>query len=117
MLVQNRDTGSVGFVPPAPTPEIHMAWFLVEITYVQEKMPDVRPRHREFLSRLAEEGRVAVAGPLGDGTGGVTLYQADDEAHLKETIDQDPYFLEGVVAERSIREFKPVIGAWLPAES
>ena len=59
-----------------------MAWLLVEITYVQEKMPDVRPRHREFLSKLAEQGRVAVAGPLGDGTGGLTLYQADDEAHL-----------------------------------
>jgi uncharacterized protein len=102
---------------PRPTPEIHTAWFLVEITYVQEKLQEVRPRHREFLVKLAEQGRVAVAGPLGDGTGGVTLYQAEDEAHLKETIDQDPYFVEGVIAQRSVREFKPVIGAWLPPES
>ncbi|GAB3140393.1 YciI family protein [Amycolatopsis sp. NPDC004378] len=94
-----------------------MAWYLVEITYVQEKLQEVRPRHREFLGKLAEEGRVAVAGPLGDGTGGLTLYQADDEAHLKETIDRDPYFLEGVIAERSVREFKPVIGAWVPEGS
>lgn len=91
-----------------------MAWYLVEITYVQEKMPEVRPRHREFLRKLAADGRVAVAGPLGDGSGGITLYQADDEAHLKATIDQDPYFLEGAIAERTIREFKPVIGAWVP---
>jgi uncharacterized protein YciI len=94
-----------------------MAWYLVEITYVQEKMPEVRPRHREFLRNLAADGRVAVAGPLGDGSGGITLYQADDEAHLKATIDQDPYLLEGVIAERTIREFKPVIGAWVPQES
>jgi uncharacterized protein YciI len=94
-----------------------MAWFLVEITYVQEKMPEVRPRHRDFLRALAEQGRVAVAGPLGDGTGGITLYQADDEGHLEETIDQDPYFLEGVIAERTVREFKPVIGAWVPEAS
>jgi uncharacterized protein YciI len=94
-----------------------MAWYLVEITYVQEKMPEVRPRHREFLRNLAAEGRVAVAGPLGDGTGGITLYQADDEAHLQETIGKDPYYLEGVVAERTIREFKPVIGAWVPDAS
>ncbi|MEU7788530.1 MULTISPECIES: YciI family protein [unclassified Amycolatopsis] len=94
-----------------------MAWYLVEITYVQEKLQEVRPRHREFLSELAAQGRVAVAGPLGDGTGGLTLYQADDEAHLQETLDKDPYALEGVVAERTVREFKPVIGAWLPQGS
>jgi uncharacterized protein YciI len=91
-----------------------MAWYLVEITYVPEKLDDVRPRHREFLQGLAGQGRVAVAGPLGDGTGGVTMYQADDEAALKELIDQDPYFLEGVIAKRTVREFKPLIGAWLP---
>jgi hypothetical protein len=91
-----------------------MAWYLVEITYDLEKMPEVRPRHREFLRGLAAQGRVAVAGPLGDGTGGITLYQADDEAALKELIDQDPYFLEGVIAERTVREYKPVIGAWVP---
>lgn len=91
-----------------------MAWFLVEIRYVQEKLDAVRPKHREFLAKLADEGVVAVAGPLGDNTGGITLYQADDEAALKEIIDLDPYFLEGVIAERTVREFKPVIGAWVP---
>ncbi|QWF80787.1 YciI family protein [Amycolatopsis sp. CA-230715] len=91
-----------------------MAWFLVEIRYVQEKLDAVRPKHREFLGKLAAEGVVAVAGPLGDNTGGITLYQAEDEAALREIIDTDPYFLEGVVAERSIREFKPLIGAWVP---
>jgi hypothetical protein len=117
MLGHGCDPGSVGSVTRHSTPEIHMAWFLVEITYVQEKLQEVRPRHRDFLKALAEQGRVAVAGPLGDGTGGVTLYQADDEAHLKETLDQDPYALEGVIAERSVREFKPVIGAWVPEGS
>ena len=94
-----------------------MAWFLVEIVYVQEKMPEVRPRHRDFLRALAEQGRVAVAGPLGDGTGGISLYQAEDEAALKEIIDQDPYYLEGVAAQRTVREFKPVLGAWVPDAS
>ncbi len=94
-----------------------MAWFLVEIRYVQEKLEDVRPRHRKFLSDLAEQGVVALGGPLGDGSGGISLYQAADEAALAEIIDQDPYHLEGVVAQRSVREFKPVIGAWLPQEA
>ncbi|HKN55659.1 MAG TPA: YciI family protein [Amycolatopsis sp.] len=92
-----------------------MAWFLVEITYVQEKLADVRPRHRAFLQALAEQGKVAIGGPLGDGTGGISLYQAEDEAALHELINQDPYHLEGVVAKRTVREFKPVLGAWVPA--
>ncbi|WP_414936788.1 YciI family protein [Amycolatopsis sp. cmx-11-51] len=94
-----------------------MAWFLVEIRYVREKLEDVRPRHREFLSGLADQGVVALGGPLGDDSGGISLYQAADETALNEIIDQDPYHLEGVVAERTVREFKPVIGAWLPRES
>ncbi|EMD28761.1 YciI family protein [Amycolatopsis azurea] len=94
-----------------------MAWFLVEITYVQEKLEDVRPRHRKFLSDLAEQGVVALGGPLGDGSGGISLYQAADETALLDVINQDPYHLEGVVAERSVREFKPVIGAWVPQEA
>ncbi|MEC3980560.1 YciI family protein [Amycolatopsis sp. H20-H5] len=91
-----------------------MAWYLVEITYVQEKLAEVRPRHRDFLRALAAEGKVAVAGPLADGLGGITLYQAEDDTALKALIDQDPYHLEGVIAERTVREYKPVIGAWVP---
>jgi uncharacterized protein YciI len=92
-----------------------MAWFLVENRYIQEKYGEVRPRHREFLARLANEGTVAVAGPLADGTGGVMLYQADDEAALYEIINQDPYYLENAVTDRTVRGFKPTLGAWLPA--
>ena len=91
-----------------------MAWFLVENRYVQEKFAEVRPRHREYLLSLAEEGVVAVAGPLGDGSGGVTLYEAIDRDALQEIIDTDPYHLEGAVAERTVREFTPLIGAWVP---
>ena len=91
-----------------------MAWFLVEIRYVPEKYGEVRPRHREFLRKQADAGTVLVAGPLTDETGGVTLYQAEDEAALYEIIDQDPYHVEGAVADRTVRGFKPVVGSWIP---
>ncbi|AXB46443.1 YciI family protein [Amycolatopsis albispora] len=93
-----------------------MAWFLVEIRYVQEKYAEVRPAHRAFLAELADQGVVAIGGPLTDGTGGITLYQAEDEEALRKIIDQDPYFLEGAVAERTVRGFEPKIGAWLPKD-
>jgi uncharacterized protein YciI len=91
-----------------------MAWFLVETRYVQEKYGDVRPRHREYLTALADEGVVAVAGPLADDTGGVILFEAEDEAALREILDRDPYHLEGALAERTVRGFQPKIGAWIP---
>lgn len=91
-----------------------MAWFLVETRYVQEKYGDVRPRHREYLTALADEGVVAVAGPLADDTGGVILFEAQDEAALREILDRDPYHLEGALAERTVRGFQPKIGAWIP---
>ena len=91
-----------------------MAWYLVEIRYVQEKLAEVRPRHREFLNRLVAAGTVAIAGPFADNTGGVVLYQAADAESLQELLDQDPYAIEGVIAERTVREFNPVLGAWLP---
>ncbi|HET6504331.1 MAG TPA: YciI family protein [Amycolatopsis sp.] len=91
-----------------------MAWFLVEIRYVQEKFAAVRPAHREFLAKLAAEGTVAVAGPIGDDVGGLALYQAENAEALQKIIDADPYHLEGAIAERSVREFKPVVGSWVP---
>lgn len=91
-----------------------MAWFVVEIRYVQDKFAQVRPRHREYLLSLAEQGKVAVAGPLEGDTGGLVLYQAGDREELQRILDADPYHLEGAIAERTVREFTPVLGAWLP---
>ncbi|HWD04683.1 MAG TPA: YciI family protein [Amycolatopsis sp.] len=91
-----------------------MAWYLVEIRYVTGKVADVRPRHREWLNQRSAEGSVVVAGPFADDSGGLVLWQAEDETALKQVIDQDPYQLEGVIAERTVREYKPVIGAWVP---
>jgi uncharacterized protein len=90
-----------------------MTWFLVESRYVQDKYGEVRPRHREYLQKLAEEGVCALAGPFGDESGGVIVYQAEDAEALQKIIDADPYHLEGAIAERIVREFKPVLGAWV----
>ncbi|KAA9161048.1 hypothetical protein FPZ12_014885 [Amycolatopsis acidicola] len=91
-----------------------MAWFLVQTRYVPEKFAAVRPRHREYLAKLAEEGACAVAGPFGDGSGGVMIFQAEDEQALGKILDADPYHLEGALAERTVREFSPVLGSWVP---
>lgn len=94
-----------------------MAWYLVEIQYVQEKFREVRPRHRDYLLELTEQGKVAMAGPMADNSGGVVLFQADDLDELHKLIDADPYYTEGAVAARTVREFLPVLGSWVPQDS
>ena len=90
-----------------------MAWFLVETRYVQGKFAEVRPRHREYLSKLAADGVCTVAGPFTDGTGGAMIFEAADAEELTKILDADPYHLEGALAERTVREFNPVLGAWV----
>ena len=92
-----------------------MAWFLVQIRYVPEKFEAVRPRHREYLGKLAAAGVCTVAGPFADGTGGTMIFEAPGEDELTKILDTDPYHLEGVVAERTVREFTPVMGSWVSA--
>ena len=92
-----------------------MAWFLVETRYVPEKVGEVRPRHREYLTRLAADGVCKIAGPLADGTGGAMILEVADEQELTRLLDADPYHAEGALAARTVREFNPVIGSWLAA--
>ncbi|TCP54122.1 hypothetical protein EV191_103163 [Tamaricihabitans halophyticus] len=92
-----------------------MAWYLVEIRYVPEKLAEVRPKHRAYLAELAEQGVVAMAGPLADDTGGILLIQAEQEQELYERLNADPYYTEGVIAERTVRGYRPLLGSWVPA--
>lgn len=91
-----------------------MAWFVVETRYRKDKYGAVRPRHREYLAKLAEDGTVAVAGPFGDDSGAVILIQAEDREALQTVLDEDPYHLEDALESRTAREFTPTMGAWLP---
>ena len=90
-----------------------MAWFLVQTRYVPEKFGEVRPRHRAYLSRLAADGVCKIAGPFADGSGATMIFEAAGEEELTKILDTDPYHLEGALAERTVREFEPVIGTWV----
>lgn len=90
-----------------------MKAFLVQTRYVPDRYQEVRPRHREYLRKLAEDGVCLVAGPFADGSGGVMLFQAEDAEALQKILDADPYHLEGALAERTVREFSPVLGSWM----
>ncbi|HEX6518540.1 MAG TPA: YciI family protein [Streptosporangiaceae bacterium] len=93
-----------------------MIWRLVELKYVQEKFLPVRARHRNYLAGLAREGKLGFAGRLADDTGSVFLYGAETEDELQNLMDKDPYVIENVITDRTIREFVPGVAFNLPPQ-
>lgn len=65
---------------------------------------ELRPRHRELLAELKEQGVLVDAGPFPDGTGSICVFSADQK-RVDEALAADPYFsCEGVrvVAVRQV---------------
>jgi len=91
-----------------------MARFAVELVFGpdREKRLAVRPEHREYIASLAEKGVILASGPYADDAGALIIYEADDEASLKEIIAADPY-TPANVAEWTIREWTPLMGPWI----
>jgi uncharacterized protein YciI len=91
-----------------------MARFAVELVFGpdREKRLAVRPEHREYIASLAGKGVILASGPYADDTGALIIYEADDEASLKEIIAADPY-TPANVAEWRIREWNPLMGPWI----
>jgi uncharacterized protein len=89
-----------------------MSFYVYEYSYVDADLrAAVRPRHMDYIGRLNAEGRVVMAGPLADGSGALIVYRAADEEEARRLVDEDPYTVEGVTADRRIREWTVVIPA------
>lgn len=89
-----------------------MAYYVLEYRYGDmETRARVRPRHLDYVSGLNADGKVVLAGPVGDGGGAMVVYRAADEAEARRLVDEDPYTLEGVTVDVSLREWNVVIPA------
>lgn len=90
------------------------------VTYVYPDRPAdldaVRTEHREFLRGLHAEGTLLASGPLpatGTSTAGALLVlDASSAAEVERVLDADPFAREGLVAQRTVRPWSPVIGDW-----
>lgn len=71
----------------------------------------VRPAHREYVRELFEQGAIRMSGPFPDDSGALLVYRAASEAAARELIARDPYTVEGVVQEVSLREWTVVFPA------
>ncbi len=62
--------------------------------------------HVEYLRDLYQQGRVIMAGPFADGSGGLTILKVNDEAEAHSLMERDPDVIKGILA--------PDIRAWSP---
>jgi len=71
-----------------------------------------RPKHKDYLRTLFEQGRIVVSGPLaeGGGPGALLIIDAGDSEEVAALLDRDPFHSLGLIAEREIRRWRPAFG-------
>jgi uncharacterized protein YciI len=98
-----------------------MAIFAVTYTYSPdvERLAAIRPQHRAFLTELHATGHVIVSGPLpgndDDPAGGaLIIMETPTIADAETLLDGDPFHREKLIANRTTRQWQPVIGSLHP---
>lgn len=96
-----------------------MSHFSVRYTYTDDRaaQDELRPTHRAYLAELAVKGDLIASGPLLDTepAAALLIFEVDSAERVAELLDQDPFQLTGLVAERQIEQWNPVIGVFAQA--
>ncbi len=83
--------------------------FLLTYDYVAdvlERRPPYREEHLALVGAWKEDGRVLMAGPLGDPpTGAALVFQVDDPAEIDEFVASDPYVSAGIVTSHRVQRW------------
>ena len=74
----------------------------------QEKIAEVRPRHREYLGALKEQGQLFASGPFEDDSGALIIYEADSEDAARALIEADPFNEAGVFQSYTMKPWRQV---------
>lgn len=89
-----------------------MAKFMALITYGDRvRRDETRPRHREYLQQLLDQGKLHESGPFTDDSGAAIVYEAADEAEARDLLENDPYVRDGVLSDARIAEWNILFSA------
>ncbi len=72
---------------------------------VLEKREPYRQAHLERLAKQKESGVLITIGPTKDITKVFGIYEAEDEATVRQLVEADPYWQNGIWTEYSIKEW------------
>ena len=68
----------------------------------------VRPTHREYLTKLKEQGQLWASGPFEDDSGALIIYEADDHQAAEALIQNDPFNKAGVFQSYTMKPWRQV---------
>ncbi len=80
---------------PGEDPHARWAAFLAPVPGVATTRAQVHA-HVEHLRELERRGRLVLAGPFDDRSGGMVVFRAIDEAEANAILARDPFVVEGV---------------------
>lgn len=110
MLSTGPTANAVGLVPNGMMAP--MTFFVLEYRYADlDARARVRTDHLTYMSSLHEEGKVVLAGPVGDGSGAMVVLSVDSEEEALQIVKGDPYTGAGVGADHVLRPWNVVIPA------
>lgn len=72
---------------------------------VLEKRAPFRDAHLAGLAKQKESGVLSTIGPTKDLTKVFAIYEAEDEAAVRQLVEADPYWVNGVWTEYDVREW------------
>lgn len=82
------------------------------VTYVYENDTDtldqLRPEHRTFL---AGQDGLLLSGSTQD-NGALLIWEARNATEVEEALDEDPFWTAGLISERNVVGWSPVLGPW-----
>lgn len=86
-----------------------MTKFATIIRYGNEdRIAEVRPRHREYLTALREQCRLFASGPFEDDSGALIIYEANNQADAEALIEADPFREAGVFQSWEMKPWRQV---------
>jgi uncharacterized protein YciI len=81
------------------------------IEYIQDKdkIQGIRPRHREYLTKLKAAGQLAASGPFTDDWGALIIYEAGSPEDAEKLLRDDPFHAAGVFVRWTLRPWNAVM--------
>jgi uncharacterized protein len=80
----------------------------VSYTTDKSKIAAHRPAHREYLSRLIQQGKLMAAGPFADDSGALFVYEAASGEAAAALVAEDPFSINGVFQSTRLKPWKIV---------
>ena len=70
-----------------------------------EKRAPYRQAHLDGLAAQKESGVLITLGPTKDATKVFGIYEAEDEASIRQVVEQDPYWQNGIWTDYEVKEW------------